>query len=174
MRYSAIPDGRSQGGREELVGEPEIGAGQGGRRARTQALRPPRSSDAAAPGRRDAGELPQEEGPADVSIRLLAVAGSRLGWPELLGPENGAISEKLVYEAAREAHAKSYSHLYVIGFAIQPVARTLVDNCEAVAGVPATYVQATPDLMMGELLKNMRSSQIFSVCGLPEVRLRRA
>ena len=92
----------------------------------------------------------------------------------VFGPENGAISEKLVYEAAREAHAKSYSHLYVIGFAIQPVARTLVDNCEAVAGVPATYVQATPDLMMGELLKNMRSSQIFSVCGLPEVRLRRA
>jgi adenine-specific DNA-methyltransferase len=91
----------------------------------------------------------------------------------VFGPENGAISEKLVYEAAREAHAKSYSHLYVIGFAIQPVARTLVDNCEAVAGIPATYVQATPDLMMGELLKNMRSSQIFSVCGLPEVRLRR-
>ena len=36
-------------------------------------------------------------------------------------------------------------------------------------GIPATYVQATPDLMMGDLLKNMRSSQIFSVCGLPEV-----
>jgi adenine-specific DNA-methyltransferase len=34
-------------------------------------------------------------------------------------------------------------------------------------------VQATPDLMMGDLLKNMRSSQIFSVCGLPEVNLRR-
>jgi adenine-specific DNA-methyltransferase len=40
--------------------------------------------------------------------------------------------------------------------------------------VPATYVQATPDLMMGDLLKNMRSSQIFSVCGLPEARVRRA
>jgi len=38
---------------------------------------------------------------------------------------------------------------------------------------PATYVQATPDLMMGDLLKNMRSSQIFSVCGLPDVELRR-
>ena len=34
----------------------------------------------------------------------------------VFGPENGAVSEKLVYEAAREAHAKSYSHLYVIGF----------------------------------------------------------
>jgi adenine-specific DNA-methyltransferase len=50
----------------------------------------------------------------------------------------------------------------------------LVDSCEAAIGIFATYVQATPDLMMGDLLKNMRSSQIFSVCGLPEVALRKA
>ncbi len=87
----------------------------------------------------------------------------------VFGPENGAVSEKLVYEAAREAHAKSYTHLYVVGFAIQPNARTLVEKCTEVVGVPATYVQATPDLMMGDLLKNMRSSQIFSVCGQPEI-----
>jgi adenine-specific DNA-methyltransferase len=85
----------------------------------------------------------------------------------VFGPENGAVSEKLVYEAAREAHAKSYTHLYVIGFAIQPNARRLVDQSADVVGIPATYVQATPDLLMGDLLKNMRSSQIFSVCGLP-------
>ena len=89
----------------------------------------------------------------------------------VFGPENGAVSEKLVYEAAREAYAKSYTHLYVIGFAIQPNARELVEKCDQAVGVPATYVQATPDLMMGDLLKNMRSSQIFSVCGLPEVRV---
>jgi adenine-specific DNA-methyltransferase len=92
----------------------------------------------------------------------------------VFGPESGAISEKLVFEAAREAHAKSYAHLYVIGFAIQPNARELVEKCEAVVGVPATYVQATPDLMMGDLLKNMRSSQIFSVCGLPEIAIHAA
>jgi len=89
----------------------------------------------------------------------------------VFGPENGAVSEKLVYEAAREAHATSYTHLFVIGFAIQPNARTLVENCANVVGVPATYVQATPDLLMGDLLKNMRSSQIFSVCGMPEVKV---
>ena len=92
----------------------------------------------------------------------------------VFGPENGAVSEKLVYEAAREAHAKGYAHLYVIGFAIQPNARNLIDNAEAAVGAPATYVQATPDLIMGDLLKNMRSSQIFSVCGLPEVAVRKA
>jgi hypothetical protein len=89
----------------------------------------------------------------------------------VFGPESGAVSEKLVYEAAREAHMKSYAHLFVIGFAIQPNARQLVDRCAEVVGVPATYVQATPDLMVGDLLKNMRSSQIFSVCGLPEIKI---
>ena len=92
----------------------------------------------------------------------------------VFGPENAAVSEKLVYEAAKEAHAKNYTHLYVIGFSIQPHARSLVDQCEAVVGIPATYVQATPDLLMGDLLKNMRSSQVFSVCGLPDVELVKA
>jgi adenine-specific DNA-methyltransferase len=91
----------------------------------------------------------------------------------VFGPENGAVSEKLVYEAAREAHAKNYLRLFVTGFAIQPNARMLVEQCADVVGIPATYVQATPDLMMGDLLKNMRSSQIFSVCGLPEAEIRR-
>jgi adenine-specific DNA-methyltransferase len=91
----------------------------------------------------------------------------------VFGPENGAVSEKLVFEAAKEASGKSYSHLYVIGFAIQPNARKLIDECEAAMGIAATYIQATPDLMMGDLLKNMRSSQIFSVCGLPEIDVTR-
>jgi adenine-specific DNA-methyltransferase len=89
----------------------------------------------------------------------------------VFGPENGAVNIRLVEEAAREAYQKSYTHLYVIGFAIQPNAREAIEVCEQVSGIPATYVQATPDLMMGDLLKNMRSSQIFSVCGLPEIKV---
>ncbi len=89
------------------------------------------------------------------------------------GPENGAVSEGLAYQAAKEANAKNYTHLYVVGFAIQPNARELIENCDEVVGIPATYVQATPDVMMGDLLKNMRSSQVFSVCGMPEAELRR-
>jgi adenine-specific DNA-methyltransferase len=87
----------------------------------------------------------------------------------VFGPENGSISEGLVYSAAKEAAAKDYTHLYCIGFAIEPNARQLIQSCEDVMGVAATYVQATMDLNMGDLLKNMRSSQIFSVCGLPDV-----
>lgn len=108
-----------------------------------------------------------------LSAEALIANGQEKPVAFVFGPENGAVSEKLVYEAAREAHAKNYTHLYVIGFAIQPNARTLVDKCADVMGVPATYVQATPDLMMGDLLKNMRSSQIFSVCGQPEIAVRK-
>ena len=91
----------------------------------------------------------------------------------VFGPENGAVSENLVYEAAREARAKNYTHLYVVGFAIQPNARELIEKCDSVVNIPATYVQATPDLIMSDLLKNTRSSQVFSVCGMPEAELRR-
>ena len=45
--------------------------------------------------------------------------------------------------------------------AIEAAARELVEKCEDLVGIPATYVQATPDLVMGDLLRTMRSSQIF-------------
>jgi len=91
----------------------------------------------------------------------------------VFGPENGAVSEKLVYEAAREAHLGSYEQLVVVGFAIEPNARTFVEKVEQQIGIPATYVQATPDLVMGDLLKTMRSSQLFSIAGLPDIALRK-
>ncbi len=132
-------------------------------------------------GSLDPAETPDRRSPAPTGdLQSGEVARSETGHNNglsrqpvafVFGPENGAVSQRLVFEAAREAYAKSYTHLYVIGFAIQPNARELIENSAEVVGVPATYVQATPDLLMGDLLKNMRSSQIFSVCGLPEIKL---
>ena len=138
--------------------------------AKTLSLSAEALVDATAPGQTPSLSEAIDEA-EEKSSRRLPLSGKLVAL--VFGPENGAVSEKLVYEAAREAHAKSYTHLYVIGFAIQPNARTLVEKCTEVVGVPATYVQATPDLMMGDLLKNMRSSQIFSVCGQPEIQVRR-
>jgi adenine-specific DNA-methyltransferase len=104
-----------------------------------------------------------------LSAEGVAINGEPKAVAFVFGPENGAISEKLVHSALQEVQLKSYTHLYVIGFAIQPHAREFIEKSTEMGLVPATYVQATPDLMMGDLLKNMRSSQIFSVCGLPEV-----
>ena len=92
----------------------------------------------------------------------------------VFGPEHGAVSEKLVFNAANEARVKGFTHLYVVGFAIEPNARTLIEAGEAALGVGATWVEATPDLVLGDLLKTMRSSQVFSVTGLPEITLDKA
>ncbi|MFM8298903.1 MAG: DNA methyltransferase, partial [Microcystis aeruginosa] len=91
----------------------------------------------------------------------------------IFGPENGAITERTVFEAANEAQRKQYAHLFVIGFAIAAKARQFIENCQEAIGIPATYIQATPDILMGDLLKHMRSSQIFSTCGLPDVKIHR-
>jgi adenine-specific DNA-methyltransferase len=91
----------------------------------------------------------------------------------VFGPENGAISEKLIYEAVGEAHMKHYEQLLLIGFAIEPNAREFVAKAEQMVGIPVVYIQATPDLVMGDLLKTTRSSQLFSVAGLPDVAIRK-
>lgn len=91
----------------------------------------------------------------------------------LFGPENGAISEKLVYEAVTEANMKKFDQLLVIGFAIEPNAREFITKAEQMVGIPVTYIQATPDIVMGDLLKTMRSSQLFSVAGLPDIAVRK-
>jgi adenine-specific DNA-methyltransferase len=89
----------------------------------------------------------------------------------LFGPADGPITAKAVRDAADEAERKKYTHLFIIGFSITADARREVEAGEAVYGMPITYVTATMDLQMGDLLKNQRSSQIFAVCGLPEVEV---
>jgi adenine-specific DNA-methyltransferase len=88
------------------------------------------------------------------------------------GPENGAITERMVNDAIKEANLKNYDELLFVGFAIQPNARMLIDQAKEMT-LPCYYIQATPDFLMADLLKNMRSSQIFSVCGLPDVEAKR-
>lgn len=107
-----------------------------------------------------------------LSAEAMVVNGDERAVAFVFGPENGGLSQLAVHEALKEASLKGYAHLYAVGFAIQPDARLLIERSAEMGLPPATYVQATPDLMMGDLLKNMRSSQIFSVCGLPDVELR--
>ncbi|MGR3913368.1 MAG: hypothetical protein OD918_02395 [Gammaproteobacteria bacterium] len=91
----------------------------------------------------------------------------------VFGPANGAISERAVIEACKEARNKNHARLLVIAFAIEPAARKSIEQADATLGIPATYAQASPDLAMSDLLKNMRSSEIFAVVGLPDVELKK-
>jgi len=89
------------------------------------------------------------------------------------GPEDGAISSDVVFEAAREAYFLKFPHLYFFGFAIQAKARELLED-RAKLRVPCTYVTVTPDVAMSDLLKTSRASEIFSVTGLPDAVVRKA
>jgi adenine-specific DNA-methyltransferase len=108
-----------------------------------------------------------------LSAEAMEVNGGERAVAFVFGPENAGLTQLAVHEALKEASLKGYAHLYAVGFAIQPDARLLIEKSAEMGLPPASYVQATPDLLMGDLLKNMRSSQIFSVCGLPDVELRR-
>ena len=93
----------------------------------------------------------------------------------VFGSESGAVSADMVFDAAREAHFLRYDHLYFFAFAIQAKARELIEERNK-DGAPklriqCTYVTVTPDVAMSDLLKTTRASEIFSVTGLPDVRL---
>lgn len=91
----------------------------------------------------------------------------------VFGPADGAISTTLVFEAAREGYFLKYERLYFFGFAIEPGARALIED-ERKLRIPAAYVAVTPDVAMSDLLKTTRASEIFSVTGLPDVKVRQA
>jgi adenine-specific DNA-methyltransferase len=90
----------------------------------------------------------------------------------VFGPEDGAISSDLVYNAASEAFFLKYAKLYFFGFAIQAKARELLEDRKKLR-IPCFYIAVTPDVAMSDLLKTSRSSEIFSVTGLPDFEVER-
>lgn len=93
----------------------------------------------------------------------------------VFGPESGAISADMVFEAAREAHFLRFDQLYFFAFAVQAKARELIEERNKDGSpklrIHCTYVAVTPDVAMSDLLKTTRASEIFSVTGLPDVTL---
>jgi adenine-specific DNA-methyltransferase len=107
------------------------------------------------------GQDPAEAGSAPQPVAIL------------FGPPNGAVTAKAVLDAAKEANVKGYAHLYVIGFLFTAEARAEIMAGEPVLGLPASPVEMTHDVMMGDLLKTQRSSQIFAITGSPEIAVTR-
>jgi adenine-specific DNA-methyltransferase len=91
----------------------------------------------------------------------------------VFGPSAGAISSALVFESAREAYFLKFDCLYFFGFAIEPGARAMIEDDRKLR-IPATYVAVTPDVVMSDLLKTTRASEIFSITGLPDAKVRKA
>lgn len=86
----------------------------------------------------------------------------------VFGAESGAISSELVFNAASEANFMRFDALYFFGFAIQAKAREMLEDRKKMR-IPCTYVAVTPDVVMSDLLKTSKSSEIFSITGLPDI-----
>lgn len=88
----------------------------------------------------------------------------------VFGPEDGAIGSEYVFNAHTEALQQGFQQLFLFGFAIQAKAREMLDKLK----IPTTYVAVTPDVVMSDLLKTNKTSEIFSITGLPDVMLESA
>lgn len=86
------------------------------------------------------------------------------------GPEDGAIGSDYVFNAAMEAMQQGFGQLFLFGFAIQAKAREMLPKMK----IATTYIAVTPDVVMSDLLKTSKNSEIFSITGLPDVKLKKA
>ncbi|OJU24201.1 MAG: site-specific DNA-methyltransferase [Nitrobacter sp. 62-13] len=100
----------------------------------------------------------------------LAKNGSEKRIAFVFGPEDGAIGSEYVFNAHTEALQQGFQQLFLFGFAIQAKAREMLDKLK----VPTTYVAVTPDVVMSDLLKTSKTSEIFSITGLPDVTVEHA
>lgn len=102
-----------------------------------------------------------EIGPED-SPQLVAFA---------FGPSHAPVTQDQVMQAAREAYARSYVALFVVGFAIEDAASRLIHESQSILPLQVRYISASLDLQMGDLLRDNRASQVFAAIGSPEIRL---
>jgi adenine-specific DNA-methyltransferase len=85
----------------------------------------------------------------------------------VFGPEDGAIGSEYVFNASMEAMQQGFQQLFLFGFAIEANTREMLKKLK----IPTTYIAVTPDVVMSDLLKTSKASEIFSITGLPDVTL---
>jgi adenine-specific DNA-methyltransferase len=86
------------------------------------------------------------------------------------GPQYGPLVAHQVQEAISAAKLNAYQVLLLAGFAIDPGAQALVQKVP-VSGLELHFANISPDVLMSDLLKTTRASQIFTVFGQPDVRV---
>jgi adenine-specific DNA-methyltransferase len=86
------------------------------------------------------------------------------------GPQHGPVIAHQVQEAIPTAKMNGYQVLIFAGFAFDPEAQALIQKAP-VAGLHVHFANVAPDVLVGDLLKTTRASQIFTVFGQPDVRV---
>jgi len=86
------------------------------------------------------------------------------------GPQYGPITAKQVEQSLREAYRRGYDDLVFAGFTIDGAAQAVIQE-DLDPQVRCHLAHIRPDVNMGDLLKDTPSSQLFTVFGLPRVKL---
>ena len=84
------------------------------------------------------------------------------------GPQYGPVTALQVQEAIPTAKMNGYQVLIFAGFSFDPEAQALIQK-HPVAGLQVHFANIAPDVLVGDLLKTTRASQIFTVYGQPDV-----
>ncbi|MEW6716041.1 MAG: DUF559 domain-containing protein [Chloroflexota bacterium] len=96
--------------------------------------------------------------------------GSTLRVAVSFGPQHGPVTGFQVQEAIPTARMNAYDVLLFAGFSFDPEAQALIQKAP-VAGLQVHFANIAPDVLVGDLLKTTRASQIFTVFGQPDVAL---
>ena len=86
------------------------------------------------------------------------------------GPRHGPISAVQTEEATRTARANAYDDLILAGFSIDAAAQDFIQK-NPLIGLAVHFANVNPDVLVGDLLKTSRASQLFTVFGSPDVKL---
>ena len=101
------------------------------------------------------GEWPNGEG----SARRVAIS---------VGPEVGNVSAMQVENAVRDAHRKGYDDIVFAGFGFDAAAQEAIDDAPH-PRLRLHMALISPDVAMGDLLKDQPGSQLFRVFSAPRV-----
>jgi len=90
------------------------------------------------------------------------------------GPQYGPVTASQANEAIQTAKLNAYDVLILAGFSIEAEAQAFIQRAqEVVRGLSIHYASIAPDVLVGDLLKTTRASQVFTAFGQPDVRVQK-
>ena len=85
------------------------------------------------------------------------------------GPRHGPVTPRQVVDAIQQT--RGYDIVLFVGFACDPEAMRIIEN-----GAPKRelqFVHAAPDILVQDLLKTSKTTKLFTVFGLPDVKVKK-
>ncbi len=84
------------------------------------------------------------------------------------GPRHGPVTAIQTHEAAQTASVNGYDVLVLAGFSVDPEAQAFIQKTP-IKNLTIHFANVNPDVLVGDLLKTSRASQLFTVFGSPDV-----